>query len=274
MGGFCPLIRDKCVREDCMMWSQDECVAVRFFRTAGAIVFEPLPQEPVRSSKGEESEVSAMGEEELAEELVSFIKRLCPGVSGRISVDTHAYQFWIKEGINPLAPTEELKTKIEKVETLAQKILDEEFESRISDVRLKTAEELAEELLSFVSEEFGLEEWCVTRKSHLYWLEKGLERHCPPDYLKLKIEKVEAIADKEYRSKQEAQRRREIETEKELLNSVVPECLSWAKDNNVVKITKFDVNAFLADKGVRFSHETIDLLYWQVKSALRSGKQV
>lgn len=274
MGGFCPLIRDKCVKEDCMMWSQDECVAVRFFRTAGAIVFEPLSQETVRTSKGEESKASTMGEEELAAELVSFTKRLCPGVSGRMSVDTHAYKFWSKEGVNPLAPTEELKTKIEKVETLAQKTLDEEFESRISDVRRKTAEELAEELLSFVSEEFGLEEWCVTRKSHLYWLQKGLERHRPPDNLILKIEKVEAIADKEYRSKQEALRRREIETEKELLNSVVPECLSWAKDNSIVKVTKADVNAFLADQGMRFSHETVDLLYWQVRSAMRSGKQV
>lgn len=134
------------------------------------------------------------------------------------------------------------------------------------DIRKKTEKELADELVAFVLKEFPDElDRMSFRASRLFWESKGL-----PDYwhlgredpkIGLKVEKAESLA--QFKLKQETQKR-----EKQLVPKLVEECVNWAKENQLKKVNKTNLNSFLAEKELTLSKLSRDIIYSKVNIIL------
>ncbi len=196
-----------------------------------------------------------------AEDILSPFK-IHVGQVGRISLS------WFKDGIKysyesstdwwqdftDLVPEQRYVTE-EQAEQPAE-IPDE--------VKKKPEEELADELVEFVRREFPDELGpTALRGTHLFWESKGVSRFPPPRDLKiqLKLEKVESLARRKID--------RETQTrEKELIPKLVEECSKWARENDLEKITKANVDYFLSEREQTLSKISRDAIYNKVNLIL------
>jgi hypothetical protein len=134
------------------------------------------------------------------------------------------------------------------------------------DIRKKTEKELADELVAFVLKEFPDElDRMSFRASRLFWESKGLPdswhlgREDPK--IGLKLEKAESLA--QFKLKQETQKR-----EKQLVPKLVEECVNWAKENQMKRANKTNVDSFLAEKELTLSKSSRDIIYSKVNIIL------
>ena len=134
MNIFCPLIREKCKGNECVMWIDEKCLVITFMKNfvqPPEEEFEERVSLPI-SYKHEEISVKEIPEEiksatpeELAAELISFAKKEFPDEE-RIWIRNIASLFWRSKNLERWGLPPEIQLKIEKAEMLAQKQLDTE----------------------------------------------------------------------------------------------------------------------------------------------------
>ncbi|MEM3787060.1 MAG: hypothetical protein QXZ59_06720 [Nitrososphaeria archaeon] len=125
----------------------------------------------------------------------------------------------------------------------------------LEELQTKSENELAEEALAFFEKSIpttgyhGLE---------LFWENKGINKWMLEPKLRFKVEKVEALVEQ-----------KRIEKEKELLPKLVEECLKWAQDNGLSRITKSNIDYFLIEKNIELTRTSRDVLYNKVNFILQ-----
>lgn len=129
----------------------------------------------------------------------------------------------------------------------------------------KTEDELAKELLDYVMSESGGK--LTTREfrtlAFMFWNKLGTSRVGLPGEYAYLIQKAEMKVEKQIEIMQ-------LEREKKELPKLVDECYEWCKKNNLAKIIKTNVSAFLAEKEISLSKNGQDMLYQQVNMKLRT----
>lgn len=250
---------------------------------------EGIPKEKIKELKRQNAQ-------ELAKEIVAFIKEEFPEDLESSSLRSELFElFWSKKGVSNKYDIEdsELNYKIKKAEILAEKILKGEIVSSeippsiIEELRKKSVDEIAQDILNFVKEKidnypdflFSLQLLSSYQVMRDYFVDKGLpydiflNYHIPKFHrapeINLKVDKVLNLLENKLRD--EVAR---IKTEKyqQLLQSLLPKVLNWAKEKRIGKITKTDIDVFLMETKVIVpigfgGRETFrDMLYRLVKS--------
>jgi hypothetical protein len=131
----------------------------------------------------------------------------------------------------------------------------------------KTEDDLAKELVEFVMTESSGKP--TTREfrtlAYMYWQKLGASRFGLPGEYSYLIQKAELKAEKQIEIM-------ELEREKKELPKLVDDCYDWCRENNLTKLIKTNVSAFLAEKDISLSRHSQDMLYQQVNMRLRSDR--
>jgi hypothetical protein len=126
-----------------------------------------------------------------------------------------------------------------------------------SDFMEKSEEELDNELIEFMKKEFpSADQRSFYAATDIFWRSKGVETHMFPKdpNIDLKVEKAKSLA--RLKLEQETQER-----EKEVVPKLTDECVDWAKQNQLRKVTKTNVDYFLTEKGQTPSKTSRDAIY-------------
>jgi len=178
---------------------------------------------------------------------------------------------WIKEGIiyafekytewSVEPPREEVAPSIGVSYGREEQISKEALE----ELQNKDENQLAEEMLAFVSKEFpDLDRVGLYHKSELFWNQKGIGRWRLEPKLQFKIEKVDTIFREKLEQELAKKVKEQIEKEKEILPKLIEECLEWAKKNQIKKVTKSNIDYFLTEKEIGLTKISRDIMYNQV----------
>jgi len=212
-------------------------------------------------------EIKKKSHEQLADEMVAFIDKEFP--EARLSYFGRPHEaeqlFWESKGLKTAYVDDpQVRIKIRRAELLAEEKWRRGEGKVATDFAKKSEEELAHELVEFMKKEFPGEEKRVSyRANNLFWQSKGVEtRVFPRDpKVELKVEKVESLA--RHILDQEMQKR-----EKEAIPKLAEECVKWAKENGLRKVTKANVDYFLTEKDQTLSKPSRDAIYNKVNLIL------
>jgi len=177
--------------------------------------------------------------------------------------------FWFKDGVK-YSFSMSTKWWVQFSTVMATSYSREERREQLleipDDIRKKSDKELADELVAFVLREFPDEpDRILFRASRLFWESKGL-----PDYwhvareepkIGLKLKKAESLA--QFKLKQETQKK-----ERQLVPKLVEECVTWARENQMKRVNKTDVDSFLTEKEFTLSKSSKGIIYSQVNISL------
>ncbi len=133
MNTFCPIIKEKCRGNECVMWRDERCLIIAFME-----IFVRAPEEEnIAIPTGYEyeeidkvevpEEIKSATPEELAVKLISFVKEEFPD-NKRIWIPNIASLFWRSKNVERWNLPPDIKLKIEKAERLAQRQLENERE--------------------------------------------------------------------------------------------------------------------------------------------------
>lgn len=147
-------------------------------------------------------------------------------------------------------------------------------EAEVPDwIKKRTPEELAVEMLEFMNKEFPEDEgFSFHTASRYFWENKGVQEFLMPSEARLKIQRAEFLAQREIKRKAEAERKRKLKEEKDEIPSLVGQCVDWAKDNSLKKVTLADVDSFLFEKDLELMPETKRILYAMANVKLKASK--
>lgn len=176
----------------------------------------------------------------------------------------------VQKGV-PL-PEEDMSTLEEGIERSPMSLHREEAE--VPDwIKKRTPEELAVEMLEFMKKEFPEDEgFSFHTASSYFWESKGVQEFLMPSKTRLKIRRAEFLAQREIKRKAEAERKRKLKEEKDEIPSLVGQCVDWAKDKSLKRVTLADVDAFLFEKDLKLMPETKRTLYAMANVKLKSRK--
>ena len=184
MNTFCPLIREKCKGNECVMWVDEKCLVVTFmedFVKPPEEEFEERVALPISYEHEEMSvkeipdEIKSATQEELAAELISFAKKEFPDEE-RVWIHNISPLFWESKNIERWNLPPDIKLKIEKAEMLAQRQLENEREVKEREQLEREKAELPSLVNSCVdwAREHGLKR--VTKADiEAFLLEKNIE---------------------------------------------------------------------------------------------------
>jgi len=136
----------------------------------------------------------------------------------------------------------------------------------------KTPEELSEEILEFRQKELP-EERSFYTVSESFWESKGVERSSMPLEVRMKIDRVDSIAEERINEEKEAKIKQQWEKEKEELPSLVNKCVDWARSSDVNRLTLADVDTYIIINALDVLDVTRRALYAMVNVKLRSKKR-
>ena len=150
---------------------------------------------------------------------------------------------------------------IAKAEQLARSsrhgMIYEEKDELPKEIENKSPEELANELWNFMLNEYPnagqRERYSIERT---FWMEKGVERYGTK--ARLLIDKVSNIIS-----------RKTNESEKEKIPDTVEKCINWLKENQMKKLTKTDLNGFLAENSLDLSTTNRSIIHSRVNLKLK-----
>jgi len=144
----------------------------------------------------------------------------------------------------------------EDIENVDEEEIMEQFDK-------KSAEEWAKELNQYIIKEFpNAKSWDIDRISETFWESKGFDESIKLDTKdKMKMDMVKDIV----RKQQEDIIR---EREKQELPKIIEECIKWAKENGLKKLTKASLKAFLSEKEIYLSSVGENALYYKVNLEL------
>jgi hypothetical protein len=128
---------------------------------------------------------------------------------------------------------------------------EEEIPKELKD---KSVKELGNELVEFIN---GFPEATFTRSLvGLFWQSKGLKDTSFIDDIQFEIKKKKVESFAELKIEKENQKR-----EKSTIPKLFEECVKWARENGMRKVTKTNVDYFLCDKEVTLSKTSRDTIY-------------
>ena len=136
MKNLCPLIKEKCSGNQCMMWKDENCLFISFMERfaetprefegaevrVGAVRTEypPVPRE-----------IQSASAETLASWLVEYAKRELKGEEAEYGISVVSEMFWNSKGLESRWSVDpETRLKIQKAEMLARSQLQKEQEAR------------------------------------------------------------------------------------------------------------------------------------------------
>ncbi len=155
-----------------------------------------------------------------------------------------------------------------------------------SEIKSASAEAIAEKMFKFIKRytiSLGLDietdiwnEW--RRLVHMFWISEGCGNiedmiilGTLDDDLSLKLMEAEIIVRQRFLKEKEDKEKERFEKErKELLPSLIKECVEWAREKGFNKLTKQDIEAFLFEKDIEISKLARRGLYLMVNVELKS----
>lgn len=156
----------------------------------------------------------------------------------------------------------------------SSEVADQEEEVLIpKEMRDFSADELADEIFSYVKKESQDDEtgW----RGDLYnefWNSKGIEdRFDLPKDIQSKMEKAEKIAEKKLEKDSKEREQIKYQKEKEILPQLIEDCIKWAKQNGLKRLTKSDISAFILEKDLELFADTETILYSKVNARLKEN---
>lgn len=144
---------------------------------------------------------------------------------------------------------------------------DEQFNSiDFDEFDKKTSQDLAKEMEEFIRDKFPddleagfletMEFWKSKRPYEIRYNDSSNVQS------RIKIREAESIARKEIRSAA-------IKEERDKLPSIVEQCTNWAVENNIAKLTKSNLKAFLLETDLTLTFPSQDAIYTQVNANLK-----
>lgn len=130
---LCPFFKDECKGNECAMWKDEKCLIISFMEHIVTVPEEFEERAPIIPEIGGMREVEIPDEiksatpEELAVELISFVKKELSGEE-RMFVRKVSQLFWGDKNVERWRMPPEIRLKMEKAEMLSQKQLDTERE--------------------------------------------------------------------------------------------------------------------------------------------------
>lgn len=156
--------------------------------------------------------------------------------------------------------------------------LDWPVESQVSEkIKLATAEELANELVSFIKKEFPLDMTQPDRMTligaDIFWESQGMDPYSLFDYpgeIGTKFDKANALALEQLKSEQKVIIVERLEREKADLPSLVKTCADWARDRALKSIINADIDTFCLESNIEILEQTKRSLKAMTNTALHS----
>ncbi|MCQ5373719.1 MAG: hypothetical protein NO515_01650 [Candidatus Methanomethylicia archaeon] len=105
-----------------------------------------------------------------------------------------------------------------------------------------------------------------------FWESKGVQDFLLPSEARLKIQRVEFLAERELIKESESERKRKLQEQKDELPSLVSQCVDWARANGLKRITLADLDTFLLEKDIDLLHEIKRTLYSMVNLKLKTKR--
>lgn len=201
-------------------------------------------------------EIKKKSEEEIVQEILQFATKEFKDT--KISTQEIIRLYWQRNGLlYDFVDDPEVNIKIRKVDAVAQQKLED---NKAAAILGKSDEELAEQLSKFLKDQAGdgLQSF---RATDIFWESFGIQRYSSDAKVRLKMEKANSLVQQE-----------QLKKEKESLGKLTDECLSWAKENGLRKLTKSNVDYFLSEKEVQLSKQSRDALYTQANFKLSKLK--
>ena len=138
---FCPLIKDECRNEQCVMWGDEECLIIPVLKYFGNSE-EESPDDQTEIEEEVPEEIKSATPIELADELMTFYK--AHDLEGNtLYLDPLVLTpFWESKGVDKFSAPLEIKAKIIKTEEL----FDKRLQSELDEAELKVLEKEEAEL--------------------------------------------------------------------------------------------------------------------------------
>ena len=160
--------------------------------------------------------------------------------------------------------SDKLFTDSSEEEIITEQVIPEE-------IKMATDESLAREIIDFIKKEFPDNEKVWIRNiSQLFWSQKNLSKFATSPEIQLKMEKAEMLAQKQIDSEKEAMKKVRFEEEKIMLPQLVLDCVRWAKEQGLKKITLSDLGAFLLEKGIEVLPGTEKAIYSRANVSIKT----
>ena len=204
-------------------------------------------------------ELSRKTEEELAEEVVAFASKEFPEQIAVMRTSEITRLFWQRKGLTSFFIEDpELSIKTRKVDMLADQKLQELMYAGFLE---RKEEEIVEEASKFIKEK-STGGPVSPRALDMFWESKAIKRYTAPSNVRMKVERVESLVKQKL---DEAL----LAKEKEQLPQMTTDCLKWARENNLSKVTKANIEYFLTSNGIQLSKLSRDGLYNEVNFKLK-----
>ena len=176
---------------------------------------------------------------------------------------------------------EYLKSMALSLETIKEKILADEEEIELDDddeedeeeeVELEESEEeLVKEIVKFAKDNFE-ENPKIYNISDIFWENKGVTRYMTEGNLLLKIKKVESKAQIILDNEKKELEKKRFEQEKKELPKLIKNCVKFAEDNNLKKLTLSDLDTFILENDISVGKEIRKILYTKSNFQLKQRK--
>lgn len=149
---------------------------------------------------------------------------------------------------------------------------ENEKKSIPSEIINSSADELAEEIFSYAQKELQDEEerWLDSEFFDGFWNSKGIEDKFElPKDIQSKIKKAEKMTQKKLEKDSNDREQRKYQQEKAALPQLIEDCINWAKQNGLKRVTKSDISAFLLEKNLEIFTDTETILYSKANARLK-----
>jgi hypothetical protein len=132
-----------------------------------------------------------------------------------------------------------------------------------------TAEEIAEDIVEFKNRRFPNEFLDIYTISNIYWKEKGVDQNHLPSEIRTKTYDATSFAQSIVRKEKERMDAEKIEKEHAQLPSFVSQCIDWARENGLEKLTIKDVEAYVSERRLDITPATRRLIYLKTNNELK-----
>lgn len=203
--------------------------------------------------------------EDLAKELATYIDNEFPEIE-----KNQLYRlfkcFWEKKNIHRIPLTPEIRIKKDEVERRARDIIDDAaIPSEISDT---SPEDLAEKLVEFAKSQTPSKGkiW-IPNIARRFWETRMGYQNIGSSEIQEKMCVVENLAQNLIEQEREMRKKKEVSE----LPSNTNNCVTWAKNHGLRRITVSDLQVFLSDSGLELLTESQKMLQAQVNLKLKEA---
>ena len=287
---LCPLIKDECKTSQCVMWVTSQeyekgngegfCLLVKGLTQYLDQFRVDLTSEDQEKLKSMMRFIEEGDPKELAEEVLEFIKQevekyqLSPDEMGKLS--EYALLGYLQKKFgqfamsfledNPIFRLKVYETRIILDNKLNEQI-DQKMEQKMKSVNI---DELVNEYIDYLKGKVNSEKIsALYDRYYLYINEFLAEKGLPDNYetKRLLRENTRILLREEMEKERERLEREQIMKEKELVPRLVEGIIEWAKANNLKRIRKTDVEAFIIEKNLGDLHYLTKDSIWKLANA-------